>query len=508
MKRCLQTIGLEARSHMILRKALEQIPGIQSTGNPDTEICGIAYDSRSVQKGDLFVAIQGEKYDGAGFIEQAINRGAVAVASERIQPSAGAVNILVSDARKFLAEFSRLFYQDPAAKLKLAGITGTKGKTTTSYLMDSIFNHAGIPSCLAGTIMRKIGSQIIQSHHTTPESSDLMKFLQQAAALGCTHGALEVSSHSLALKRVFGVRFAVGVFMNLTHDHLDFHKNMEDYFQAKRLLFSAENGNCMDFAVINVDDAYGRRLASEALPSVLRFGFREPADIRVSAYQSAADGMHLKLDTPAGPVQFQLRLIGRPNAYNVMAATGAALCLGLDLKTIRSGVEALKGVPGRMETIEAGQDFTVIVDYAHSPDSLDNLLQTVSHLPHKRVITLFGCGGDRDKTKRPVMGEIAAGASDLVIATSDNPRSEDPLEILKEIEMGLRRGRAPFVIEPDRRLAIESAIATASVGDVVVLAGKGHEDYQIIGSRSIPFDDRKLAYDLIRKRLQSQESSQ
>jgi UDP-N-acetylmuramoyl-L-alanyl-D-glutamate--2,6-diaminopimelate ligase len=498
--RCLQTLGLEARSQMILREALEQIPNIQSTANPGIEISGIAYDSRSVQKGDLFVAIKGEKHDGAGYIAQALSRGAAAVASEGNQAPAQAVNLVVPDARKFLAEISRIFYQDPAAKMKLAGITGTKGKTTTSYLMDSIFRQAGISSCLLGTIMMKIGSQIIPSHHTTPEASDLMRFLQQAAAAGCTHGALEVSSHALALKRVFGVRFAVGVFTNLTHDHLDFHKNMEEYFQAKQLLFSADNGNRVEFAVINIDDAYGQRLASETRGSVLRFGFREPADIRVLEYRSASDGTELVLDTPAGQVRFQLRLIGRPNAYNVMAATGAALCLGLDLKTITSGIEALKGVPGRMETIDAGQDFAVIVDYAHSPDSLDNLLQTVSRLPHKRIITVFGCGGDRDKTKRPIMGEIAAGASDLVIATSDNPRSEDPIEILKEIETGLRKGPAPFTIEPDRRLAIESAISMASTGDIVVLAGKGHEDYQIIGSRTIPFDDRVLALELIRKR--------
>jgi UDP-N-acetylmuramoyl-L-alanyl-D-glutamate--2,6-diaminopimelate ligase len=287
--------------------------------------------------------------------------------------------------------------------------------------------------------------------------------------------------------------------MNLTHDHLDFHKTMEAYFQAKQLLFSAENGNQIEFAVINTDDAYGRRLAGETRCSMLRFGFHEPADIRVLKYQSTAKETKLALDTPAGRVQFEMPLIGRPNAYNVMAATGAALCLGLDLKTIQSGIEALKGVPGRIETIEAGQDFTVIVDYAHSPDSLDNLLQTVSQLPHKRIITVFGCGGDRDKTKRPVMGEIAAAASDLVIATSDNPRSEDPLEILKEIETGLQKGPAPFKIEADRRVAIESAISMASTGDVVVLAGKGHEDYQIIGSRTIPFDDRVLAFELIHK---------
>jgi UDP-N-acetylmuramoyl-L-alanyl-D-glutamate--2,6-diaminopimelate ligase len=486
---------------MVLREALERIPGIQWTGNPGVDISGISYDSRSVQKGDLFVAIKGEKDDGANFVMQAIEKGAVAVASERKLATIPMASVTVPDARKFLAEISQIFYGNPSAQLKLVGITGTKGKTTTSYLMDSILSYAGIPSCLAGTIMMKIGTRVIQSHHTTPESSDLMGFLRQAVIDGCTHGALEVSSHALALKRVFGARFSVGVFMNLTLDHLDFHKNMENYFQAKQLLFSAENGNQIASAVINVDDSYGRRLAHETGVPVLRFGFHEPADIRVLEYRSASNSTDLVLDTPAGQIQFCLQLVGRPNAYNVMAATGAALSLGLDLKTIRAGIEALKGVPGRMETIDAGQDFTVIVDYAHSPDSLDNLLQTVSQLPHKRIITVFGCGGDRDRTKRPIMGEIAARASDLVIATSDNPRSEDPFEILKEIEPGLRKGTARFEIEPDRSRAIESAISMACTGDVVAIAGKGHEDYQIIGNRTIPFDDRKLALNLIRKRL-------
>jgi UDP-N-acetylmuramoyl-L-alanyl-D-glutamate--2,6-diaminopimelate ligase len=486
---------------MILREALERLPGITWTGDPGVDISGISYDSRSVQEGDLFVAIKGEASDGADFIAQAIDKGAAAVASENRPAKSPAVVVTVPDARKFLAEISRIFFGDPAAKLALAGITGTKGKTTTSYLLDSIYREAGFRCCLAGTIMMKIGTRIMESHHTTPESSDLLRFLQLAAIDGCTHGALEVSSHALALKRVFGVRFAVGVFMNLTHDHLDFHKNMESYFRAKQLLFSAENGNEIKYAVINTDDAYGKRLASEASVPVMRFGFHEPADLRVLRYQYKSGGADLSLDTPAGQVKFHLKLIGRPNAYNAMAATGAALCLGIDLKVIKTGVEALKGVPGRMETVDAGQDFTVIVDYAHSPDSLDNLLQTVSLLPHQRLITVFGCGGSRDRTKRPIMGEIAAGASDFVIATSDNPRAEDPIEILKEIEPGLRKGPAPFKIEPDRHRAIDAAISMARTGDIVTIAGKGHEDYQIIGNQVLPFDDRKLALDLIRKRL-------
>jgi UDP-N-acetylmuramoyl-L-alanyl-D-glutamate--2,6-diaminopimelate ligase len=494
-----QRPGSELEYSMLLKDALKQIAGIRRKGNPDADVLGISYDSRSVHRGDLFVAIKGEKTDGARYIAQAISNGAVAIASEQeINPGIQTSAILVPDARRFLAEISQILYGNPSAKMNLVGITGTKGKTTTTYMMESIYRSAGLRSCLGGTIEMKIGDQSFHSSHTTPESSDLLKFLHQAVEAGCTHGALEVSSHSLVLKRVFGTRFAVGVFMNLTLDHLDFHKDMETYFRAKQLLFSPENDYGLTAAVINIDDAFGKRLAGEIPIPALRFGFDHPAEIRVLEYQSRTDGSDLELETPAGKIRFCMHLIGRPNIYNTMAATGAALSLGIGVEAIRAGIEALKGVPGRMELVKEGQDYTVIVDYAHSPDSLDNLLKTVSQLPHKNIISVFGCGGDRDRTKRPIMGEIAAKGSDFVIATSDNPRSEDPLAILKEIEPGLRKGSAPYKIIPDRRQAIESAIAMAKTGDAVVIAGKGHEDYQIIGKQVIPFDDRKLAAELIR----------
>jgi UDP-N-acetylmuramoyl-L-alanyl-D-glutamate--2,6-diaminopimelate ligase len=485
---------------MLLSAILAQIPGIEWTGDAAAEVRGISYDSRSVQKGDLFVAIQGARADGARFIADAVQNGAIAVAAERkIDPCPQAATIKVPDARKFLAEISRNFYGDPSAKLKITGITGTKGKTTTSYLMESIYSRAGMRSCLAGTIEMRIGDHRFHSSHTTPESTDLMKFLRQAVDENCTHGVIEVSSHALELHRVYKTKFAVGVFMNLTHDHLDFHGDMETYFKAKRILFSVDNG--LASAVINTDDAYGKRLASDVQMPVLRFGFNEAAEIRAIAYKSYADGTDLECETPAGRIQFRLHLVGRPNVYNVMAAMGASFCLGLDPEAIRVGVQGLRGVPGRMELVDAGQDFSVIVDYAHSPDSLQNLLETVRQLPHEKLIVVFGCGGDRDRTKRPVMGEIAAKMSDFVFATSDNPRTEDPLDILKEIEPGLRRGTAPYAIVPDRREAIASAISTAKRGDAVVIAGKGHEDYQIIGSRVIPFDDRTLARELILENL-------
>jgi UDP-N-acetylmuramoyl-L-alanyl-D-glutamate--2,6-diaminopimelate ligase len=492
---------------MILGEALKQISGIDSTGKLDVEISGISYDSRLAQPGDLFVAIKGEKIDGARFIAQAAEKGAVAIASEqKCVPEPKTTELVVPDARRFLAEISRIFYQDPSTKLNLVAITGTKGKTTTSYLMDSIYRHAGLRACLVGTIGMKIGDQYFYSSHTTPESSIVMHFLHKAVSEGCTHGAMEVSSIALALKRVFGAKFSVGVFMNLTHDHLDFHKDMEAYFQAKQLLFSEKSGNRIEASVINTDDSYGQRLAKETNTRILRFGFNKPADLCVRSFENSTDGTDLVLDTPAGEAHIHSQLIGRPNIYNMMAAVGAAICQGFDLKSIQNGIEALKGVPGRMERVDAGQDFAVIVDYAHTPDSLENILKTAAQLPHKKLITIFGCGGDRDRAKRPMMGEIAARLSDWVIATSDNPRSEDPIDILNEIEPGLGTGSTPYQIVPDRRQAIEAAIAMARTGDVVLIAGKGHEDYQIIGNQKFPFDDRKVASGLIRKHMESEKS--
>jgi UDP-N-acetylmuramoyl-L-alanyl-D-glutamate--2,6-diaminopimelate ligase len=495
----------EVRS-MFLDKALERIQVTGRTGNLHVDISGVAYDSRSVRSGDLFVAIEGERNNGAHFVPKAVENGAVAIASEH--PAGSGLNaacVQVPDARKFLAEISREFYQNPSEELNLVAITGTNGKTTTSYLMESICRHAGFRTCLVGTIGMKIGAQSFHSSHTTPEASDLTNFLRQAVLGGCTHGALEVSSHSLTLKRVFGMRFRVGVFMNLTRDHLDFHRDMESYFQAKQLLFTAENGNRVETAVINADDAYGSRLTTIAGCAVLRFGFNRGADIRVLDYQSQVDGTDVTLQTPAGEFRFQMQLIGRPNLYNAMAATGAALALGISPEAIRKGIEALEGVPGRVERVRAGQNFTVIVDYAHSPDALENLLRTVAQLPHAKLITVFGCGGDRDKTKRPMMGDIAVRMSDVVFATSDNPRSEDPLAILEDIEAGMRKGPASYEIVPDRRQAIKAALTLAGTGDVVVIAGKGHEDYQILGSRTIHFDDREVAREFIDELLNAKK---
>ena len=484
---------------MILKNAVQQIPEIECTGNPDTYIHGISCDSRSVKKGDLFVAIKGEKTDGALYIVDAIANGAAVVASEQA-PCDGITipHIRVKDARKFLAEISHVFYASPCSELKLAAVTGTKGKTTTVWLIDSIFAQAGLASCLMGTIEMKIGNEHFDSIHTTPEAPDIDGFFHQAVQRECTHGALEVSSHALALKRVYGAKFTVGVFTNLSHDHLDFHGDMEAYFQAKKMLFTPENGNGIEVAIINADDPYGRRLSDEIHIPVITFGFHPFANIRVTDWRSRLDGTDLVLGTPEGEISFNSRLIGRTNVYNIMAATGAALGMGLTGEQVRAGVEALTGVPGRMERIDGGQDFLVIVDYAHTPASLENLLETVKRLPHETLITVFGCGGGRDRAKRPIMGRIAARLSNTVIVTSDNPRTEDPAAIIEEIEPGLIKGPAGYMIKPDRRAAIHEAISMAGKDDIVIIAGKGHETYQIVGDGKLPFDDREEAMKAIK----------
>jgi UDP-N-acetylmuramyl-tripeptide synthetase len=483
---------------MLLQELTARLPGLELRGDPATAIGGIAYDSRAVEKGFLFVGIKGERTDGMRFLDQAVRRGAAAFATEdRLASDSPIPTLRVPDARAFLAEAARIFFGDPASELELAAITGTNGKTTTCYLLESVFRESGLPACLLGTIGKRIGDRTFPASRTTPEASDLMAFLRQAAAAGCTHGALEVSSHALALKRVLGAKFSVGIFTNLTPDHLDFHKDMESYYQAKRLLFVPEGANRIDWAVINEDDPYGRRLSAEVTCQLLRYALSARADVRVLSHESRVDGTLLRLATPRGDLEVRSRLVGRPNIYNMLAAVGAALCLGIEPQQIGKGIANLPGVPGRMERVDAGQPFTVIVDYAHTPDALKNLLETLSALPHRDLITVFGCGGDRDRTKRPLMGEIAGRMSGFVIATSDNPRSEDPLAVLQEIEVGLKRSPGQYQLISDRRKAIERALSMARQGDVVVISGKGHENYQIIGTESRPFDDRLVARELI-----------
>jgi UDP-N-acetylmuramyl-tripeptide synthetase len=483
---------------VLLERLLAEVPEARLQGDPQTRIEGIAYDSRRVKPGDLFVAIKGQKTNGALFIREAITRGASAVASDgTCEDACGVPFVKVDDARLFLARAAGAFWGNPANELKLVAVTGTNGKTTTIHLVDAMLRAEGLKTCMAGTLGMKIGDRRFPSDRTTPESADLISFLREAVSCGCTHGALEVSSHALALKRVHGMKFATGVFTNLTPDHLDFHGDMEAYFCAKSVLFTAAGANGIEAAVLNADDPLSSRLEAGLPFPPLRYGFSDSNEIHVLESRTRIDGTDVRLGTPAGEVSARTKLPGRPNIYNMMAATGAALTLGLGVDPIVHALETVRGVPGRMEPVQAGQRFAVIVDYAHTPDALEKLLQTVGDLPHGKVITVFGCGGERDRTKRPVMGRIAVRLSSHVIVTSDNPRTEDPLAIIEEIRAGLDDGPATYELTPDRREAIGRAVDMARPDDVVIIAGKGHETYQVIGKETIPFDDRAVARECV-----------
>jgi len=448
---------------------------------PALEVTGLHYDSRRLLPGQVFLALAGAKTDGHRFVAAARERGAVAVASEKPADDAGPW-VQVRAARRALAIASGNFYAHPSRQLDVVGITGTNGKTTTAFLLYAILEAAKKTAGLFGTIEYRIGAQRFNAPNTTPESLDLQAMLANLRDSGGSHAVMEVSSHALAMDRVYGTRFRVGVFTNLTRDHLDFHGTMDAYFAAKKLLFSSPPP---EWAVLNSDDPHSVELAACGSPHVLRYGLGATrADIRESGDL---------IETPAGAIPNRSKLVGRTNSYNRLAAVGAAVALGIPNEAITQGLETLTAVPGRFESVDAGQAFHVIVDYAHTDDALRNVLATARGLTPRRVITVFGCGGDRDRKKRPWMGEAAASLSDLVIVTSDNPRSEDPRAIIEEILPGVVRTGTTYHVEPDRAAAITLAISEARAGDLVLIAGKGHETYQVIGDRSIDFDDRKIA---------------
>ncbi|HEV8384912.1 MAG TPA: UDP-N-acetylmuramoyl-L-alanyl-D-glutamate--2,6-diaminopimelate ligase [Candidatus Acidoferrales bacterium] len=469
----------------------------------DAEISSVAYDSRKVTPGALFVAIHGEKTDGNLFVGDAIARGARVVVSEQAAPpdlSAGAGWVKVPRARKALSTISGNFYQRPAEHLKLTGVTGTNGKTTTVFLVDSILRAAGVSSGMFGTIRYRTPEGVRAAEHTTPESLDLQRFLAEVCDAGGTHATLEVSSHALALDRVWGCPFAVAVFTNLTRDHLDYHKTMDAYFAAKQLLFSGTGAGAPAVGVVNTDDPRGAQLLGLAQRTIT-YGLQNGADITTKKFALSFSGLEFTAQTPVGKIEVRSPLVGRINVYNILAAIGASLALGLNRDAIEAGIAALEHVPGRFARVDEGQPFLVIVDYAHTDDALRNLIQTARDLPHSgRIITLFGCGGDRDRTKRPLMGEAAGSLSDHVVLTSDNPRSEDPLRILNDAVVGLQKANANYVVEPDRERAIEIAMEEAREGDIVLLAGKGHETAQILKDRTIDFDDHEMARQALRKR--------
>ncbi|MBV9771894.1 MAG: UDP-N-acetylmuramoyl-L-alanyl-D-glutamate--2,6-diaminopimelate ligase [Bryobacterales bacterium] len=459
---------------------------------------GLEYDSRRVQPGFLFFAFPGARADGREFAREAIDQGALAAVSELPAPEGFSARwIEVEHGRQALALASRNFYGDPAERLKLTGITGTNGKTTTSFLIDSILRAVGMTTALIGTIEYRLAGEVRPAVNTTPESLDLYRLFDELEQAGGTHVTMEVSSHALALGRVYGIAFHTAVFTNLTRDHLDFHHTMDDYFAAKRLLFEPQGTAAPKWAVINFDDPYGRELGSA--PHTLSYGFEEGADLRGLALEMNFEGLRFTVQHAGDRVQLNSPLVGKFNAYNILAACGTALSYGLDWPTIASAIANSPGVPGRFESIQQGQPFLVVVDYAHTDDALRNVISVARELRPKRVITLFGCGGDRDRTKRPLMGQAAATWSDYVVLTSDNPRSEDPIAIMNDALVGLRSFDTPHTIEPDRALAIRAALKEARAGDIVILAGKGHERYQTLKDRVIHFDDREVAREVLRE---------
>jgi UDP-N-acetylmuramoyl-L-alanyl-D-glutamate--2,6-diaminopimelate ligase len=481
---------------MTLADLLARLPQAETTADPRLPVTHVTHDSRAVQAGSMFVAIRGLAVDGNQFVEAAVRKGASVVVSEAAA-APGVPWVRVPDAREALALFSAAALGEPARSLQLVGVTGTNGKTTTAYLVDAALRAHGRRVGLLGTVQYRIGDRVAEAVRTTPESSDLQALFKEMVEAGCSHAVLEVSSHSLVLKRVHGCGFKVAVFTNLTRDHLDFHGDMNRYFAAKRVLFDSlllADGH----AILNADDDRSAGIATTARGRVWTYGIDNPADIRARDVALSLEGTRFQVDSPAGTFEIKTPLLGRFNVSNVLAAFAASLALGVPPETAIAGLVSLRGVPGRLERVAAGQDFTVVVDYAHTDDALKNLLETVRELGPRRIITVFGCGGDRDRTKRPLMGAVASRLSDVVVVTSDNPRSEPPEAILEEIQRGMNGGRgAERHVIVDRREAIGRALEMARKGDAVVIAGKGHENYQVLRDRTVPFDDRQVARALL-----------
>ncbi|MDD3653334.1 MAG: UDP-N-acetylmuramoyl-L-alanyl-D-glutamate--2,6-diaminopimelate ligase [Desulfotomaculaceae bacterium] len=486
---------------MVLFQELLSAAGVLSSGgNHNVRIQGVAYDSRLVRPGYLFVAIKGLKFDGHDYVQQALVQGAGAVVIEReVAMPPGTAWALVPDTRSALARLSACFFGFPSTRLKMIGVTGTNGKTTTTNLISAVLSASGQKMGLIGTIFNRVGEHILPVKHTTPESADLQKLLADMVNEGVQTCVMEVSSHALALHRVDGCEFDLAVFTNLSQDHLDFHCNMENYLEAKLRLFSGltvpGRKGSVKYAVVNADDPAADRFSLAAGKSVYTFGVMNPADVRAMDISVDSRGTSFTAIGKWGRCFLNLQLTGLFNVYNVLAAFTATAALGVPVEIIKEALENIQGVPGRFERIDAGQDFTVIVDYAHTPDGLENTLKTARQIAGGRLLLVFGCGGDRDRTKRPIMGSIAAKYSDFQVITSDNPRTEDPVQIIKDIEVGFQplAGKGSYIIEQDRRKAIQLAVSEAKPGDVVIIAGKGHEDYQIIGLQKHPFDDRREA---------------
>ncbi len=469
------------------------IPGLPAAVR-EAEIRGITCDSRQVAAGSRFVAIPGHKTDGAQFVDDAIRRGAAAIVAEREIPNCPVPVLIVPSARAALADLAVRFHDDPTSKMNVVGVTGTNGKTTTTYLLRSIFEAADEKVGVLGTISHSIGARTIPSDNTTPGADTLQRYFAERKAGGCSSAAMEVSSHALDQDRVRGIRFAAGIFTNLTRDHMDYHPTMEHYRDAKGRLFEALPARGV--AALNADDEVSACYADRTDAHVVYFGLKRRADVTAKIELGTFHGTRLRLRMGTEEVVVNTRLIGTHNVYNILGAAACTWAMGYDLDQIKTGVENLVAVPGRLEPVDAGQEFAVLVDYAHTDDALRNVLHCLRPLLRGRLIVVFGCGGDRDRGKRPKMGKVATELADKVILTSDNPRSESPTAILSDIAAGVT-DKSKVLVEPDRRGAIKLAMQLAGKDDVVLLAGKGHETYQIFKEQTLAFDDRLVAKEVL-----------
>ncbi len=496
---------------MELGELLKSIDGIGRKAFPAGNVASVCYAAHQCRPGSLFVAIAGLAHDGHNFIDEAVSRGARFIVHQKdISVPKDVIAIQVADSRRALGVLAKNFFGDPSSKLTLVGITGTSGKTTVTYLLESILAAAGFCCGVLGTVNYRYQGKVLPAPNTTPESFEMQKILREMADAGVTHVLAEVSSHALDLKRVDDCDFDLGIFTNLSPEHLDYHQDMDDYFRAKKRLFSEllpsgkKSHSCK--AVINVDDPWGQKLMAEINIPALTYGLQ--GNVMIRQKQITLDGIRAEISAAGKPLAVSSGLVGGFNLSNILAATGTATILNIEPSVIEAGIRNLACVPGRLERVASNEGIHVFVDYAHKPDALHQVLQTLAALKNKKIITVFGCGGNRDRLKRPVMGKTATTYSDLTIVTSDNPRQEEPLAIIAEIEAGIdqsrirkvspdalsRDGQSPsYAIIADRKSAIESAIRLAESGDIVLIAGKGHEDYQILGTTKVPFDDRLIA---------------
>ena len=480
---------------MKLRELIKNLSIIEMNADDELEISGVSYDSRKTEKGDMFVAIRGFEADGHKFIPKAVENGAAVILCEE-KPSCDIPYVLVSDSRYGLAIVSRDFFGDPASEMTMIGITGTSGKTSSSYLIKHMLeSKLDAKVGLIGTNGNMIGDEFLHTEHTTPESYELHKLFRHMADSGCTHVVMEVSSHSLTLERVAGIHFDVALYTNLSQDHLDFHGTMEEYAVAKRKLFSMCSLGCF-----NLDDAWADFMRDGASCRTMTFSTeKNEADLVAKDIRLTADGVRFASVSGDEISMTKLGIPGMFSVYNALGTMSVGLALGLSLADCSDAMSSAKGVKGRLEIVPTGRDFSVVIDYSHKPDALEKVLKTLKPVTRGRLIALFGCGGDRDKLKRPIMGRIAADNADLVVVTSDNPRTEDPDEIIREIVAGMKDKRTPTKVICDRREAIAWAIDNAAPGDVLLLAGKGHEDYQVVGHEKHHMDEREIVSDCLKK---------